>query len=72
MVTLHASVAEGTDSVTAVRRIKQMLAANFQVTHATVEIEYGACGDDHEHAHAHGDGHDEDATLAPRRAGCED
>jgi cobalt-zinc-cadmium efflux system protein len=53
MVTLHASVEPGTDSETAVRNIKQMLAAHFQITHATVEIEYGACGDDHEHAHDH-------------------
>jgi cobalt-zinc-cadmium efflux system protein len=48
MVTLHASVAEGTDSVTAVRSIKQRLAAHFQITHATVEIEYDACVDDHD------------------------
>jgi cobalt-zinc-cadmium efflux system protein len=51
MVTLHASVAVGTDSVTAVRSIKQRLAAHFQITHATIEIEYDACGDHHELEH---------------------
>jgi cobalt-zinc-cadmium efflux system protein len=51
MVTLHASVATGTDSVTAVRQIKHMLAEHFAIEHATVEIEYDACGDDHEHVH---------------------
>jgi cobalt-zinc-cadmium efflux system protein len=49
MVTLHARVAEGTDSKTAVRSIKQRLASHFQITHATVEIEYDACVDDHDH-----------------------
>ena len=48
MVTLHASVANDTDSALAVREIKRMLAQHFRITHATVEIEYGACGDDHE------------------------
>jgi cobalt-zinc-cadmium efflux system protein len=46
MVTLHASVTANTDSAFAVREIKRMLAQHFRVTHATVEIEYGACCDD--------------------------
>ena len=46
MVTLHANVSESTKSADAVRDIKRMLAENFRITHATVEIEYGACGDD--------------------------
>ncbi len=46
MVTLHANVSENTKSADAVRDIKRMLAENFRITHATVEIEYGACGDD--------------------------
>lgn len=46
MVTLHASVAAGTDSAYAVREIKRMLAQRFRITHATIELEYGACGDD--------------------------
>jgi cobalt-zinc-cadmium efflux system protein len=46
MVTLHASIAEDTNSAHAVREIKRMLAKHFRITHATVEIEYGACGDD--------------------------
>lgn len=51
MVTLHASVEENMDSVRAVREIKHMLAEHFQITHATIEIEYDACGDDHVTAH---------------------
>lgn len=46
MVTLHANVSEHTKAADAVRDIKRMLAENFRITHATVEIEYGACGDD--------------------------
>lgn len=46
MVTLHASIAAGTDSALAVREIKRLLAEHFRITHATVEIEYDACGDD--------------------------
>ena len=45
MVTLHASIAATTDSAVAVREIKRLLAAEFRITHATVEIEYDACGD---------------------------
>jgi cobalt-zinc-cadmium efflux system protein len=51
MVTLHANVAASTNSTDAVRDIKQMLAQHFKITHATVEIEYGACHDD-PHAHS--------------------
>jgi cobalt-zinc-cadmium efflux system protein len=46
MVTLHASIAAGTDSAQAVREIKRLLAQRFRITHATVEIEYDACGDE--------------------------
>ena len=46
MVTLHASVAPNTSSTDAVRDIKKMLAQHFRITHATVEIEYGACVDE--------------------------
>jgi cobalt-zinc-cadmium efflux system protein len=46
MVTLHACVVVGTDSGTAVREIKRRLAQQFRITHATVEIEYDACGDE--------------------------
>jgi cobalt-zinc-cadmium efflux system protein len=45
MVTLHASVERGVDSSDAVRRIKSILAEDFKVTHATIEIEYDACVD---------------------------
>jgi cobalt-zinc-cadmium efflux system protein len=46
MVTLHASIAATTDSAVAVREIKRLLAQDFRITHATVEIEYDACGDE--------------------------
>jgi cobalt-zinc-cadmium efflux system protein len=46
MVTLHASIAASTDSAVAVREIKRQLAQHFRITHATIEIEYDACGDD--------------------------
>jgi cobalt-zinc-cadmium efflux system protein len=46
MVTLHASIATNTDSAAAVREIKRELAQHFRVTHATIEIEYDACGDE--------------------------
>jgi cobalt-zinc-cadmium efflux system protein len=46
MVTLHASIAANTDSAVAVREIKRQLAQHFSITHATVEIEYDACGDE--------------------------
>ena len=46
MVTLHASVDKNTNATVAVREIKHMLAQHFRITHATVEIEYGACVDD--------------------------
>jgi cobalt-zinc-cadmium efflux system protein len=46
MVTLHASIATATDSSVAVREIKRELALHFRITHATIEIEYDACGDD--------------------------
>ncbi|HUQ50603.1 MAG TPA: cation diffusion facilitator family transporter [Gammaproteobacteria bacterium] len=46
MVTLHASIAASTDSAVAVREIKRQLALHFRITHATIEIEYDACGDE--------------------------
>jgi cobalt-zinc-cadmium efflux system protein len=46
MVTLHASIAATTDSAVAVRDIKRQLAQHFRITHATIEIEYDACGDE--------------------------
>jgi cobalt-zinc-cadmium efflux system protein len=45
MVTLHASIGASTDSAVAVGEIKRVLAAEFRITHATIEIEYDACGD---------------------------
>ena len=53
MVTLHADIRPGTDPIVAVREIKQMLARQFDISHATVEVEYGACTDDEADPHAH-------------------
>jgi cobalt-zinc-cadmium efflux system protein len=50
MVTLHADIEPGTDSMQAISEIKQMLAEHFNIAHATVEVEYGACMDE---AHRH-------------------
>jgi hypothetical protein len=69
---MHASVEAGTDSETAVRKIKQMLAERFAIAHATVEIEYGACGDDHGHKHGHAQAHEHDEPRAPKQAACQD
>lgn len=55
MVTLHADIEPGTDTVTAIHEIKQLLADNFGITHATVEVEYGDCLDGKLHGqHQHG------------------
>jgi cobalt-zinc-cadmium efflux system protein len=63
-VTLHACVDEGADGPAAVRDIKAVLIAQFGLSHATIEIEYGECSDhandcghDHDHVHAHGHDH---------------
>jgi len=45
MLTMHADIAPGTDSIAAVREIKDVLAERFAIAHATIEIECGACGD---------------------------
>jgi cobalt-zinc-cadmium efflux system protein len=50
MLTLHADIAPGTDALLAIREIKQMLAEHFDIAHATVEVEIGACMDEpHRH-----------------------
>lgn len=54
MVTLHADIEPGTDTVTAIREIKHMLAEHFDITHATVEVEYGDCNDNAHGHHHHG------------------
>lgn len=46
MLTMHADIAPGTDSMLAVREIKEILAERFDIVHATIEIECGACGDE--------------------------
>ena len=51
MVTLHADIEPGTDSIVAIREIKYLLADKFDIPHATVEIEYGDCIDEPHHHH---------------------
>ena len=46
MLTMHADILPGTDSMLAVREIKEILAERFDIAHATVEIECGACQDE--------------------------
>jgi len=46
MLTMHADIEPGTDSMMAVREIKGFLAERFDIEHATIEIECGACGDE--------------------------
>jgi cobalt-zinc-cadmium efflux system protein len=53
MATLHACLDEGTDAHTAVSAVKQRLAANHSISHATVEPEYGHCADAHDHHDRH-------------------
>jgi cobalt-zinc-cadmium efflux system protein len=43
MMTLHARIADGASGPDIVARIKHRLAERHRVTHATVEIEHGAC-----------------------------
>jgi cobalt-zinc-cadmium efflux system protein len=45
MATLHACLADGTDANAAVRAVKARLAAEFAITHATVEPEFAECAD---------------------------
>jgi cobalt-zinc-cadmium efflux system protein len=45
MATLHACLADGTDANLAVRAVKARLAAEFRITHATVEPEFAECAD---------------------------
>lgn len=75
--TLHARLADGTDAGAAVLALKRELSASFNVSHATVEIEFGdgPCADEsaqrcdpHEHARRAGEhavhGHNCDAGSA--------
>ena len=70
-VTLHACVEDGADAPAAIRDIKAVLAARFDLNHATVEIEYGECSDgeagcgEPQHGHAHEDAHGENHSHGP-------
>jgi len=63
MITLHADIEPGTDSIRAVREIKQRLAEHFDIAHATIEVEYGACVDETQAGHG-------DAPHRHRGAAC--
>ena len=45
MATLHACLTDGADANVAVREVKARLALKFDITHATVEPEFGRCAD---------------------------
>jgi cobalt-zinc-cadmium efflux system protein len=52
LVTLHATITEGSDAHDAVARIKAVLLKEFGVDHSTIQIEHGPCPD-HGHGHDH-------------------
>jgi cobalt-zinc-cadmium efflux system protein len=45
LITLHASVTEGSQNAQVLQAINQVLADRFGITHATIQIEFGACAD---------------------------
>ena len=49
LMTMHATIAEGADPGPVLLQIKNELHENFGITHSTVQIEGGACADDHIH-----------------------
>lgn len=51
MATLHAELAPDADAAGVIADIKALLKERFGIHHATVEVEFGACADDHEAAH---------------------
>jgi cobalt-zinc-cadmium efflux system protein len=54
LVTLHATITEGSDAHDAVARIKAVLLKEFGVDHSTIQIDHGPCPDDgHGPAHKH-------------------
>jgi len=46
MITLHARIAEGMPAEAATAAIKTRLRDRFDMSHATVEVERGACADE--------------------------
>ena len=46
MVTLHANIAEGSDTQRVVAALKAVLLNDFGVDHSTVQVEFGPCPDD--------------------------
>jgi cobalt-zinc-cadmium efflux system protein len=49
LMTMHATIADGTDPGPVLLQIKSELQENFGISHSTVQIENGACADDHFH-----------------------
>ena len=45
LITLHASVTDGSQNTEVLRDINQVLAARYGITHATIQIESGMCAD---------------------------
>lgn len=68
MATLHACLDEGVDPYEAVLAIKQRLTSEHDISHATVEPEFGQCADgsgDHDNHHGHD--HDQVHSAASPR-----
>ncbi|MFO1068118.1 MAG: cation diffusion facilitator family transporter [Geminicoccaceae bacterium] len=53
LVTLHATLIEGHDHDEVLRQLRLTLAERWDLHHATIQLERGACADQHGHAHAH-------------------
>ena len=49
LVTLHATVNEGSDTHAVVQHIKAVLKSEFGINHSTVQVEQGPCPDDVPH-----------------------
>jgi len=45
LLTLHARLAPGADPDAALAEAKRLLASRFGITHSTIQLEHGACGD---------------------------
>lgn len=54
LLTMHACVATGTDHSAVLRETKAVLASQYGITHATIQIEVGECADELEGLRCHG------------------
>ena len=49
LLTLHATLTQGTDAHDAISRIKAVLLTDFGIDHSTIQVEQGPCPDDDHH-----------------------